>query len=316
MITRAKQWIIDRLGVTRIATTADGAAATASEAADRQAQLAAQVEELNHELSDTRQHLEGLVKSARDRLRVAEATTWAANAPLRHEPTIGIVMPTHDRASLLPAALDSVRAQTYERWHLVVVDDGSTDDTAAVLASARAADDRITVEHTDGLGAAAARNIGLGRVEGDFVTFLDDDNVMHPGWLRAIAEYTGRVDGCDAMFAAQLREDQLDETAMPRLWFKPSITIDELCMDNAIDLGVLAVRNGHPELHFDESLRRYIDWEMIVRIMASTGINPVPVLASVYTTQAGDTRISDPDDVEGLTAMRSRLSDYRGPDQT
>jgi hypothetical protein len=311
VITRAKQWIIDQLGVTRLAATADAAAAAASETADRQAQLAAQVEELNHELGDTRQRLEGLEKSSRDRLRVAEATAWAANAPLRHEPTIGIVMPTHDRASLLPAALDSVRAQTYERWHLVVVDDGSTDDTAAVLASARAADDRITIESTDGTGAAAARNVGLGRVTGDFVTFLDDDNVMHPGWLRAVAEYTGRVEGCDAMFGAQLREDQPDESAVPRLWFEPSVTIDDLRRDNSIDLGVLAVRRGHPELHFDESLLRYIDWEMLVRIMASTGIDPVPVLAGIYTTRAGETRISDPDDVEGLAAMRVRLADPR-----
>jgi hypothetical protein len=316
MIRRTKQWIIDRLGVTRIATTADGAATATQETTDRQAELATQFEELRHELHVTRRHLEELVKSAHDRLRVADATMWAANAPLRHEPTIGIVLPTHDRAPLLPAALDSVRAQTYGRWHLVAIDDGSTDDTAAVLASAAAVDDRITVEHIDGVGAASARNIGLGRVDGDFVTFLDDDNVMHPGWLRAIAEYTGRVEGCDAMFGAQLREDHLDETATPRLWFEPSIKTDDLCRDNAIDLGALAVRNGHPELHFDESLRRYIDWEMIVRIMASTGIDPVPVLASIYTTQAGGTRISDPDDVEGLAAMRTRLSDYRGSDQT
>ena len=312
MITRAKQWIIDRLGVTRLATTAEGAAATAREAADRQDELAAQVDELRHELRDTRRHLENLVSSGNDRLRVAETTMWAANAPLRHEPTIGIVMPTRDRESLLPAALESVRAQTYERWQLVVVDDGSTDGTAAALASPAAADDRITVEHTDGVGAAAARNVGLSRVDGDFVTFLDDDNVMHPGWLRAIAEYTGRTPACDAIFGAQLREDPLGETPVPRLWFDAEATIDRLRRDNAIDLGVLAVRSDHPELHFDESLDRYIDWEMIVRIAESTGIEPVPVVASLYTLRAAGSRISDREGGR-LDAMRERLADPGDP---
>jgi hypothetical protein len=308
VITRAKQWIIDRLGVTRLATTADGAAATAREAADRQAELAAQVDGLRHELHDTRRDLENLVASSNVRLRVAETTMWAAIAPLRHEPMIGIVMPTRDRASLLPAALDSVRAQTYERWHVVVVDDASTDGSAELLTSAAAADDRITVEQADGVGAAAARNIGLSSVTGDFVTFLDDDNLMHPGWLRAIAEYTGRVDGCDAIFGAQLREDPLGEMPVPRLWFEPSITVDDLRRDNAIDLGVLAVRSDHPELHFDEALDRYIDWEMIVRIAESTGIEPVPVVASLYTLRAAGSRISDREGGR-LDAMRERLAD-------
>ncbi len=307
MITRAKQWIIDRLGVTRLATTAEGAAATAREAADRQAELSAQVDELRHELRDTRRHLEDLVSSNNDRLRIAETTMWAASAPLRHQPMIGIVMPTHDRASLLPAALDSVRAQTYTCWQLVVVDDGSTDDTTAVLASAAAGDERITVEHTDGLGAAAARNIGLSRVEGDFVTFLDDDNVMHPGWLRAIAEYTGRVGGCEAMFGAQLREDPLGDQPVPRLWFDAEITTDDLRRANSIDLGALAVRRGHPQLHFDESLDRYIDWEMIVRIAEPTGIDPVPVVAGLYTLRAAGSRISELGDGR-LDAMRRRLA--------
>jgi len=91
------------------------------------------------------------------------------------------------------------------------------------------------------------------------------------------------------------------------MWFTPTITVEELRRDNAIDLGALAVRRDHPELRFDASLDRYIDWEMIVRIAATTGIDPLPVVSSCYTLRAAGSRISDLDDGR-LDAMRERLA--------
>jgi hypothetical protein len=307
MITRLKQRIIDRLGITRLAETAIGAEAAVQESERRRAELGARVDDLERSLHGERDRLDTALADHAQRLRIAEHTLWSATAPLRHEPTIGIVLATRDRAPLLPAAIDSVRAQTYPRWHLVVVDDGSADDTPALLRAIADDDERVTVERTDGVGAAAARNAGLDRVTGEFVAFLDDDNALHPGWLRAIAEYTGRVANTDALFGAQLREDPLGDTPVPRMWFTPTITVEDLRRDNAIDLGALAVRRDHPELRFDASLDRYIDWEMIVRIAATTGIDPLPVVSSCYTLRAAGSRISDLDDGR-LDAMRERLA--------
>lgn len=96
------------------------------------------------------------------------------------QPLISIVVPTYNRSHLLREAVDSVRGQTYERWELVLVDDGSTDDTAAVFAGLE--DPRMRVvrlEHTG--NAASVRNAGLAAARGTYVAFLDDDDL----WMRS-----------------------------------------------------------------------------------------------------------------------------------
>lgn len=297
---KLKQRVVDRLGITRLARTADEATAAAAEAERRVADLQARVD-----------RLDGVLQAAAWRLRIAEHTTWSATAPLRRRPTIGVVLATRDRAALLPAAIESVRAQRYDDWQLVVVDDGSADDTPALLEGAAAGDGRIVVERTAGVGAAAARNAGLARVEAEWVTFLDDDNALHPVWLRAVAEHAGRVEGCRALFGAQLREDPLGDAPLPRMWFEATVTLEQLRVDNAIDLGALAVRRDHPELRFDEALDRYIDWELIVRLAATSGLDPLPVVSSLYTMRAAGSRISDGDERDvadaRLEEMRRRL---------
>lgn len=309
MITRFKHYVIDRLGISRVAATADRALARTEAADERHAELAEEITRLRRELSD-RDRAADLIDR---RLRIVESTLWAAHAPLRHHPTISVVMPTRNREDLLPAAIESVVGQSYDRWQLVVVDDGSSDSTPELLAASSERDERIVTLRTSGRGAGAARNVGLRAASGDFVAFLDDDNVMHPVWLRAIAEYTGRHPDCEALYGAQLREDPFDDRDedVLRMFFQADVSLDDLRVDNAIDLGVLAVRNGHAELHFDEELRRYIDWEMIVRIEAATPIDAIPVLAGLYTTRASGSRISEGDDAAALAAMRARLSGVR-----
>jgi glycosyltransferase involved in cell wall biosynthesis len=312
MIRRLKQSVVDRLGITRLAQTADAATAAAAEAERGRAELADRVIELEDALQRAAWRADHASREQALRLRIVEHTTWSARAPLRRRPTIAIVLATRDRAALLPAALESVHAQLYDKWQLVIVDDGSTDETPALLRAAASTDPRITVEHTEGVGAAAARNAGLARTDAEWVTFLDDDNALHPAWLRAIAEYSGRVEGCRALFGAQLREDPLGDAPLPRMWFEPAITLEQLRVDNAIDLGALAVRRDHPELRFDETLERYIDWELIVRLADSSDLDPLPVVASLYTMRAAGSRISDRDEdaVEQsrLLEMRRRLA--------
>lgn len=307
MFDRLKKRLVEGLDLPRIAARADGAADavdhldTAIRRIDRSdAELAAEVAALGTALRNE-------VAELRRWTTIAQATEWAAAAPLRARPLVSVVMPTRNRAERLAGAIASIDAQTYDHWQLVVVDDGSADDTPALLAARAADEPRLRVETTAGVGAAAARNVGLRAASGDWVAFLDDDNVMHPGWLRAIAEYVGRSPDCRALFGAQLRDDVADGRPTPWLLFDEHPELDRLRHDNSIDLGVLAVRAGHPQLRFDESLTLYIDWEMIVRIMEATSIRPLPVLASTYTCGAAE-RISDQHGEQTLAAMRRRLA--------
>nr|WP_314843256.1 glycosyltransferase family 2 protein [uncultured Microbacterium sp.] len=115
-------------------------------------------------------------------------------------PIVTMIVPGRDIAGFVPAALDSLRAQTEARWQAILIDDGSADDTAAIFAAAAGADRRfrmITHEASRGLGAA--RNVGLDLVDTPLVGFLDGDDELTP---TAIERLTGVLDDTGSDFAA------------------------------------------------------------------------------------------------------------------
>lgn len=93
-------------------------------------------------------------------------------------PVISIITPVLNVEQYLSAAIESVRAQTYGDWEMIIVDDGSSDRTIEIAAEAAAEDPRIYLIRSDGRGAAAARNTGLRVGRGNFTTFLDGDDVF------------------------------------------------------------------------------------------------------------------------------------------
>lgn len=100
-------------------------------------------------------------------------------------PKVSIVIPTYNRAYCLRATLDSLRQQTYPHWEALVVDDGSSDDTAQLIATLHAEDARIRYFHQANGGVSAARNTGIRLADGDWVGFLDSDDAWEPWKLQA-----------------------------------------------------------------------------------------------------------------------------------
>ncbi len=99
------------------------------------------------------------------------------------EARISVVIPTHNRAELLPRAIASVLDQTYQRFELIVVDDGSTDATAEVVAAFE--DPRLRyVRRQEAGGAPVARNLGVASARTDLIAFLDDDDRLEPEFLE------------------------------------------------------------------------------------------------------------------------------------
>lgn len=98
------------------------------------------------------------------------------------EPAITVVIPTFNRAELLPRALASVHAQTLTNWECIIVDDGSTDDTGKVLKAAFR-DERIRIVRTPNRGPSSARNTAIALAHAPLVAFLDSDDEHEPHHL-------------------------------------------------------------------------------------------------------------------------------------
>ena len=99
---------------------------------------------------------------------------------------VSIIIPTYNRGWIIKEAIDSVMAQDYRDFELIIVDDGSTDNTPAILHSYR---DEILVFRQENQGVSAARNRGLAAASGDLIAFLDSDDLWLPQKLKRQVDF-------------------------------------------------------------------------------------------------------------------------------
>jgi len=112
----------------------------------------------------------------------------------KRNPFVSVIIPTYNRGRVLGEAIDSVLSQEYRNFELIVVDDGSVDDTRSVLEEYR---DKVTVITQKNRGVSAARNTGISCTLGSLITFLDSDDAWLPGKLAAQVDFFDR--NTDAM---------------------------------------------------------------------------------------------------------------------
>src|SRR5688572_11167060 len=119
-------------------------------------------------------------------------------------PTVSVIMPAFNSAAYIDAAMDAVLNQTVSDLELLVIDDGSADETAAIVARRREADPRIRLLHQPNAGPGAARNAGFREARGEFFAFLDSDDEWAPTFVeRQLAVLAARPD-VDVVFGNAL----------------------------------------------------------------------------------------------------------------
>ena len=101
-------------------------------------------------------------------------------------PLISVIIPVYNAATYLPACLDSVLAQTCRDIEVIIVDDGSTDGSGKVCDDYVCRDARVRVIHRENGGPSAARNEGLALAKGEYVAFVDSDDVVHERYLDVL----------------------------------------------------------------------------------------------------------------------------------
>ena len=125
---------------------------------------------------------------------------WRAE---REGPRVSVVVPAYNLAGYLPAALDSVKAQTSQDWECVIVDDASPDDTGKIAAAYAKADDRFrVVTNKTNEYLAGSLNVGIAAAKGRFVLPLDADNMLAPNTLEVMAGELERDRGTDIAYGS------------------------------------------------------------------------------------------------------------------
>jgi len=188
-------------------------------------------------------------------------------------PEVSVVIPTKDRWRLLSGtALPAALGQEDVELEVVVVDDGSTDETSGELAALSATDPRLRVlRHEVSRGVSAARNAGLQGARGEWVAFLDDDDLWSPRKLRAQLE-AARAQDASFAYAGAVALDELGRVLYTYYFPEPAELATQLLRSAVIPAGAsnVVVRT---ELvrdlgGFDERLFHLEDWDLWIRLAA------------------------------------------------
>ena len=234
----------------------------------------------------------------------------AARMRLEAKPlTVSVVVPTHNRASVLREALRSALAQSYQALEVIVSDDGSTDETESMLRTEFGAEletGRLRYLRSDERrGPSGARNVALQVAGGDLIAYLDSDNRWHEHFLLLMAaELAEHDDAATAYCGFKLRRDG-DE--VPRLKFD-RYDRSRLLARNHIDLNSFVHRRRLYEQlgGFDESMTRLVDWELVLRYTAAYPPVAVPYgLLDYYAGEEGN-RVTHTASFEENAAIVSR----------
>ncbi|HEY3810113.1 MAG TPA: glycosyltransferase [Acidimicrobiales bacterium] len=245
------------------------------------------------------------------RLEVLTVMDWIATvADVPEGPTVSVTVATRERPLLLRQAIDSVLQQSYRRLELVVMDDSDSDDTQQLLATID--DPRLrTVRTPARRGAGAVYNVGLEAATGDIIAFLDDDNVMHPEWLRSVVWSFSTFTDVRALYGARTNEDPGAQRGI-RSGMLPTLEFahyDRARHERAnyIDRNTIAFRSRLRDIRYDESLRAAFDWDHSLRLFAQAEPLALPALSCYYRTVLPD-RVSDiHDQGESVRRVRARV---------
>jgi glycosyltransferase involved in cell wall biosynthesis len=219
-------------------------------------------------------------------------------AALSMPQTVSVIVPCYNQGRFLAEALDSVQAQTHPRWECVIVNDGSTDETSSVARRYSGQDARFKYVEQENRGLPGARNRGLREISGEYIQFLDADDVIDAAKLElqlALLASASRpaLAFCDHRYGA---EDDIRRTIERHPFYEPRFRmarpIEDIAARWETELSIpihcflfdsrLFRERG---ILFDERLPNHEDWDCWMRVLASDPevlLVPQPLVISRY----------------------------------
>ena len=205
-------------------------------------------------------------------------------------PRVSVIVPAYDAETTLPAALESLRAQTYSAWEAIIVDDGSTDRTGEIAAMFSASDERMRVVRQSNAGESAARNAGAAIAKSDWLVFLDADDWLFPTYLERMTGAASADPDAGVVHCGWIRVARDGQQSSG--WFARPVQdlFPELTQHNCFAVHACMVRRSLAESigPFDVTLRTCPDWDFWQRIARTAPrFASVPEILACYRLQPG-----------------------------
>jgi glycosyltransferase involved in cell wall biosynthesis len=192
----------------------------------------------------------------------------------RNNPNVSIIVPTYNRAHLIGRAIQSVLNQTYQDFELIVVDDGSADNTEEVVKEFQKKDERIIyIRQEKNKGAAAARNTGIKAAKGEYIAFQDSDDEWLPEKLeKQMKAFDNASSEVGVVYTDMQR---INEDGEIEYWHSPTVIYGSLINPKTLDYQVVNIGVQSALIKkecfngaglFDEKFPRFIDLELFIRL--------------------------------------------------
>ena len=190
-------------------------------------------------------------------------------------PLVSVIIPTYKRAAFIRRAVENVLRQTYQNIEVLVVDDGSPDDTTAVVQAI--SDPRVRViRHPVNRGVSAARNSGIKAARGVLIGFMDDDDEWREDKLE---RQLNAIRGFDAVACTAVSSSKGYSMRVHR---RPRITLEDLKRGTFAPSSLMARAAVFRDVMFDESVTQGEDWDAFIRIAQRYSIAWVPEPLLIY----------------------------------
>jgi len=207
---------------------------------------------------------------------------------------VSVIMPCYNAAKYLDEAIDSLRRQTYQNLEILAVNDGSKDDTQARLEAQAARDSRVRVFAQPNAGPSAARNTAIRNVDGEYVCFLDADDVYLPDKIERQVQYLKDHPDIDLVYSDWYTGDeQLNLTALSAVRIPYSNMVEAFAIRNWFPPLVPLFRRGMLDAvgEFDEAFRMTEDWEYWIRCTRAGKFAYLPGPLVIYRTHGAQAHL-------------------------
>lgn len=213
---------------------------------------------------------------------------------MSNSPKISVVIATYNRAGFLPETINSVIEQKFKDFELIIVDDGSTDNTREVL---RAFGGRLKYLYQQNRGPSAARNLGVMHSQSPWIAIQDSDDICAPGYLDVLYHYVASHPDCGMVFAngsylsgPEHSRDTIVPVAKSRRLAESGIHLEDLFDKSIVRLQAALISKacydgigGH-----DESLRISMDLDLAFRLYAKFPIAYLDEVVFFYRKHDGN----------------------------